>query len=334
MQMPGLPSAFRRALGRGRWPGWLAPASAQAVTAVMVGSPCLAARVEMAAGKTRPQLVDAVEGSTADLARWRSGGLFKASRALLVLRSAERHVLTLDRPEVPDHELALAVRWPLGETLEVEPDQLLTTAVEMPRINESVKPQVLAIAAHLQPVRDQLATLQAAGIAVRSIDVIDSALRGMRLLQPADNDGWVALAMIGQDLCIGLLWHGRFCALRSLALPVRQPRSPQEFEEQLALHIQRTTDLFERQARQLAIRQVLAALPSLSPEARESVRTALPLPARLFEPDQAFEASALVIERCAGQNDLVALACVAAARLIDLQTAGGEHADAAAGLPS
>ena len=98
---------------------------------------------------------------------------------------------------------------------------------------------------------------------------------------------------------------------------MRQPRDAQEFDDQLALHIQRTTDLFERQARQLAIRHVLAALPALSQSSRAGLQTTLPLSAKLFALDQAFEVSAVLSERCDDHNDLTALACVAAARLFD-----------------
>lgn len=316
--MPGLPAALRHAFAarpRAAWAGRLSPRGRAAVTALLLGDRCRAVRVE--AGDERPRLVDAAEGSVAELAHWRAAGLFRNSRAMLVLPSSERHVLTLDRPNVPAAELPLAVRWPLGSALEVEPDALLSTAVEMPRINEAAPAQVLAFAAPLAPVRAQLATLRGAGIDVRSIDVTDSALRGMRALLPADNDGWVVLATIGNDLCIALLWHGRFCALRTIGLPLRRPRDTEEFDGQLALHIQRTTDGFERQARQLVIRQVLAALPALSLESRSAVQAALPLPSRLLELGEAFEVDAGLQARCAADGDLTALACVAAARLLD-----------------
>lgn len=337
MHMPGIPVALTRALGHGPWARWRAPRRATAITTVMLGERCLAVRVQAGAAGARPSLVQALEGQAADLARWRADGLFKRSRPVLVLASSERHLLTLDRPDVPSAELPLAVRWPLGTTLEIEPEQLLTAAVEMPRINEALAPQVLAIAASIDPVRAHLKTLQQAGINVRSIDVSDSALRGMRGSIPPDNEGWVVLAMVGHDLCIGLLWQGRFCALRTLALPVRRPRDTQEFDEQLALHIQRTADLFERQARQLAIRQVLAALPTLSEESRSAVCAALPLQAHLFQLGQAFEISDELLQRCSGHNDLTALACVAAARLFDQDqpaTAAAGAAPAAHEVPA
>jgi hypothetical protein len=316
MALLDIPSPLGRFLGRRPWAGWLGKRAPQAVTTLSIGDTCLVVRVEPGRNGGRPCVAQALEGVASDLPRWRASGLFEGSRSVLVLSGAERHVLTLDRPEVPAEELGMAIRWPLGESLEVEAEQLLTSALEMPRINDAAPVQVLAIAAHIEPVRAKLALLRTAGIDVRSIDIQDSALRGMRALLPADNDGWVTLAMIGRDLCIGLLWHGRFCALRTLALPLRQPRDSREFEDQLALHIQRTADLFERQARQLAIRHVLAALPALTPQSRANVASALPLPTRLFALEEVFEVSALLQERCGDHNDLTALACVAAARML------------------
>ena len=204
----------------------------------------------------------------------------------------------------------------------------LCTALALPRINEAMRPQVLAVAGRVAPTKAQLAQLHAAGIKLRAIDTVDNALRGMTLLQDAGADGVIALAFIGHDICIGLLWRGEFCALRTLALPVRAPLVDGEFEEQLALHIQRTTDHFERQATALAVRHVLASMPARAAPARESLRAALPMGAQLFELDTWLSMSGLTREHIDGHNDLTALACVAAARLLDMRTLEG-HAPAA-----
>ena len=299
------------------WSRWFSAGPQRAMTAVSLGERCIAARVEAGADGGRPRLAAVAECKPADLRGWRERKLFAGSQAVLVLQGNQRHVQTMDRPEVPDEELALAVRWPLAEALEAEPDTLLATALPLPRINDAVRPLVLAIAARVEPVRAQMKQLADIGVKVRHIDVTDSALRGMALLHAQDTDGRVVLAFIGGDICIGLVWRGEFCALRTLALPVRAPRDEAEFEEHLALHIQRTADHFERQATQLAIRHVLASMPSLPQAARESVRASLPLDARLFDLSDVMEMSGTTREHVDGDNDLTALACVAAARLID-----------------
>ncbi len=306
---------------RQRFARWFAPRVPTAVTALMLGERCLLARVQSGGEEGRLVLSAVAEGEATALRTWKAQGHFDHSQAVLVLRHHERHLLTMDRPEVPDAELALAVRFPLAEAMETEPDELLCTALALPRINEAMRPQVLAVAGRVAPTKAQLAQLHAAGIKLRAIDTVDSALRGMTLLQDAGADGVVALAFIGNDICIGLLWRGEFCALRTLALPVRAPRDNGEFEEQLALHIQRTADHFERQATALAVRHVLAAMPGLPAPARESLRAALPLNAKLFELDKHMSMNGVTAEHIESDNDLTALACVAAARLLDLQVA-------------
>jgi hypothetical protein len=308
----------------------------------MLGERCTLVRVEAPTGSDKPLLCHAAEGPPDLLRRWREDGLFKRSLPLLVLPTEHRHLLTLDRPEVPEAELPMALRWPLAEAMEAEPEALLATAQTLPTINDNQRPQVLAVGASLTLVQQQLAMLQAAGIAVRNIDVVDSALRGMALLQaqatpaqattPAADVGQVVLAFLGHTLGIGLVWRGAFCSLRTLALPRRAPRDEADFEEHLALHIQRTTDQFERQATRLAVRQVLAAMPALPPAARQSVRNALPLEARLFALNEVFEVGSSTLDRCESDNHLTALANVAAARLFDLghmpgSTTGGAAAD-------
>ena len=305
-----------------RWPFGKSRPDTQwpAVTAVMVGPHCHVVRVEISQAASHSfgvRLVHAEEGGPEMLRPWRQRGWFAQAQTLLVLPSDERHFLTFDQPEVPAQDLALAVRYPLCEALDCEPETLLTTAVTMPRINDALRPQVLAVAARLQPVRERLATLAAAGITARAVDISDSALRGMVMLARRHDEGCIVLCFVGGDICIGLLWQGQFCALRSLALPLRAPDDEAEFEEQLALHIQRTADHFERQATQLAVRQVLASMPALDSAAQQSVLSALPLPAQVFDLQALLPASPLALEACSGHNDLTALACVAAARLLD-----------------
>lgn len=307
-----------------RWPGRRTDGP---VSALMVGAgSVLAVRVEpalQAGGRLR--LMAAMELPVDALQRLRDERVCAGSRTVLVMPQEQRQLLALERPEVPDAELPLAVRFPLAEALEHEPDQVLATALVLPRISEAGRDQVLAIGAPLPAVQQQLAALKAVGIKARSIDIIDSALRGMALLHAQretaggddDRDGRVVLAFVGHTICIGLLWRGAFCALRSLPLPTREPRDAAEFEEHLALHIQRTTDQFERQATQLAVRRVLAAMPSLAPDVRESVRDSLPLTPELFDAAQAFDGPDAALAAVSGHNDLTALACVAAARMID-----------------
>jgi hypothetical protein len=102
-------------------------------------------------------------------------------------------------------------------------------------------------------------------------------------------------------------------------LPLPQPTAAEdpEFEERLALQIQRTVDYFERHATQMAVRRVLGSMPTLGEDMLKSVLAALPLPARAFDLEMALAPSAAARDACNRAPELVALACIAAARWLD-----------------
>jgi hypothetical protein len=289
----------------------------------MVGPRCAVVRVEVRA--LGLQLTAAAEGEPTDLASWKP--LFRGSKGVLVLRSEERFLLTLDKPEVPDADLALAVRWPMGEALSAEPEQLLTTALPLPRPNEAMRAQVLGIATRLDAAQAQLAALRAAGLDIRSIDIIDSALRGMALLQDVVPPSAVAVCLVGHSVSIGLIQNGRIAALRSVPLPHRDGYADAELAEQLALNTRRTFDHYERQAllsqrasdgaAAVAVGRTLACVGSLSQAGLDTFTSALPEAPQLFDVTTALHCSDELRQRCAGHDELQALACVAAARLHD-----------------
>ncbi len=298
----------------------------RAVTAVMVGPRCAVVRLEARADGLH--LVAAADGDVSDLARWKP--LFKGSRGVLVLRSEDRFLQTLDKPEVAEAELNLALRWPMGEALGTEPEQLLTMALALPRVNEAVRAQVLGVATRLETAQGQLASLRAAGIDLRSIDVIDSALRGMALLQDTLPASTVAVCLVGNNMSIGLIQQGQICALRSVPLPEREGHADADLAEQLALNTRRTFDHYERQAMlshrsadpmnaaaPMAVGRALASVGSLSQAALDTFCTALPDAPQLFDVTSSLLGAADVALRCAGNDELTALACVAAARLFD-----------------
>lgn len=316
---PARPAGSRWAFGLG-----LPRSGARAVTVVMVGARCAVVRLEARADGLH--LLAAEEGEASDLAGWKP--LFKGSRGVLVLHSEERFLLTLDKPEVPDAELNLALRWPMGEALSTEPEQLLTVALPLPRANEAARPQVLGVAVRMETAQGQLATLRQAGIDVRSIDVIDSALRGMALLQDTLPASTVAVCLVGNHMSIGLIQQGQICALRSVPLPARVGHADAELAEQLALNTRRTFDHYERQAMlsqrsgdanaaPVAVGRALASVASLSRDALDTFCTALPDLPQLLDVAASLHGDPAITQRCAGSEELTALACVAAARLFD-----------------
>lgn len=258
----------------------------------------------------------------AQLKRWRREGVLPRRGAVLVLGGADRYLQTMDRPAVPADELTLAVRWPLAESMEAEPEELLVTALPLKGVNDSGRQQVLAVAGRTAVAKAQLALLAQAGAEVRHIDVIESALRGLALVHARPSTGTIVLFTLGGELAVGLLWWGELCALRSLPLPALEERSSVAWVDQLALQVQRTSDHYERQATQLAVREVLACLPEMSPSERSALCSAMALPTRevpalAAAATPATEAGPGPLPGDATHEALAALVCVGVVRLAE-----------------
>jgi hypothetical protein len=216
-------------------------------------------------------------------------------------------------------------------------------ALPLPRVNEAVRAQVLGVATRLDIAQAQLTLLRAAGIDLRCIDVVDSALRGMALVQDTVPASTVAVCLVGNNMSIGLIQNGQICALRSVPLAEREGHADAELAEQLALNTRRTFDHYERQAllshrhadgmhnhaAPVTVGRALASVGSLSQAALETFCTALPDAPQLFDVAASLHCSEDVALRCAGHDELTALACVAAARLHDTGPVARGSADAA-----
>jgi hypothetical protein len=138
----------------------------------------------------------------------------------------------------------------------------------------------------------------------------------------------VAVCLVGNNMSIGLIQHGQICALRSVPLPEREGHADADLAEQLALNTRRTFDHYERQAMlshrsadhsaaPMAVGRALASVGSLSQAALDTFCTALPDAPQLFDVAGSLHCAEDIALRCAGNDELTALACVAAARLFD-----------------
>ncbi len=309
------------------------------ITALMLGERCLAVRLTSGGGDGRLRLVAASSGGPEVIPAWQS--LAKGSTPVLVLGARERQIQSLDKPQVLDSELAMAVRWPAAAAQDIDPDELLCTAMPLPAISSTARQQVLAISSPLATARQHLDTLRAHRLDVRHIDVIDSALLGILRLQGNAQEACVSIAAVGGSLCIGLMWEGQLAALRSLALPTGQGRQGDDFQDALSLHIQRSVDSFERQATLLAIRHVVLSLPAMSYAGREGVASSVPADTRIFDLEHWMDIDDSLLPLLRGHEELHALACVAASRLLAPETVAAKAkaeaealADPAAAAPA
>ena len=95
-----------------------------------------------------------------------------------------------------------------------------------------------------------------------------------------------------------------------------QGRQGDDFQDALSLHIQRSVDSFERQATLMAIRHVVLSLPAMSYAGREGVASSVPADTRIFDLEHWVDIDDSLLTLLRGHEELHALACVAACRLL------------------
>lgn len=220
-------------------------------------------------------------GGPADqLGLWQAGGLFRGAELLLMLRSSQRQIMVIDQPDVPEAELADALRWPVAEALDAPAEALLFDATSLPALNDSGKRQVLIAAAALRNVQPMLDVLARAGLRPDGIDVADMAQRNAVLLQlsATDKGAQIVLGNSGTEVLVALVAGGELCVSRALPLPAaRSDGDDEAVRDRIVLHVQRSVDLLERQITRFAINGAYAIAGDFTPATLDAVRQVLPI---------------------------------------------------------
>lgn len=288
----------------------------EAVSALVLGDGAALVRVER--GGALPRVTHALHGdATADTLRaWSRRGAFKNSRLLLMLRPAQRSIHTLASPEVPETELAQAVRWQLATTLEYPPEEALLDVLPLPALADNQPPQVMAICARLSEVQALMQPLLAAGLRPQVIDVQDLAQRNLSLLASAQAPASACIGFDGQQALLTLTAGGELCVSRALVMGDSEGiGGVGAVAERLALQLQRTLDTFERQATNFAVRR-LHLLPGPWGEGfAQALAGNLAQPVEAVQLEALFDLSALPADDLRGALRHVHLLGAAAGRL-------------------
>ena len=190
-------------------------------------------------------------GSLDALARWQRSAGWRACRTHLLLDDTQYQLLPMDAPDVPDTELADALRWQIKDMIDFPAEDARISSVLVPAASDSVRTrQAWVVVARRAPVAGCMRGARDARIDLDSIDVPEFALRNLALL-PA-GDGACALLHVGLERSTLLMvWKGDLCSVRRFDLNVTAllDATPEQFEsliERLGQDVQRSADAFER----------------------------------------------------------------------------------------
>jgi MSHA biogenesis protein MshI len=187
-------------------------------------------------------------------------------RCTTVLTPGEYQLFLVDAPNVPQEELASAVRWKVKDMIDYPVDQATLDVLPVPPEGpEAGRPRFLyAAVARNDVVRERMDRFGKARIPLSVIEVPDTAQRNLSALY---EEGERALGVLYLSEEWGLLTitaQGELYLSRRFDVGLRQVAQEAEGEareglDRLALELQRTFDHFGRQFRSKTVERLLVA---------------------------------------------------------------------------
>ena len=228
------------------------------------------------------------------------------AKVTFVLQLAHYQSTAVDRPDVPDEDLAASLRFQLDELTEMSPDQMITDYYELP-LQASGQDKVTAVVAPKELLANIVDAVAAQSWQLTDITVSEVVLKN--LFQHREKPCMVLYGLSQNRYVAQIYRAGKLVFTRELrGVRDLSKYSVEEIKlgalEPLATEIQRSMDYYEGQLRQAGLREVVLAVAGPQREAMaESLHELLAVDVELFEYPQWMN------ELCEGDfSDLEALA--------------------------
>jgi MSHA biogenesis protein MshI len=113
-----------------------------------------------------------------------------------VLDPDHYELISLDRPNVPDNELALAARWQIKDLIDFPLEQAAIEVFSIPPHGPgNLRKKIYAVVTKITYLQQGVNALQKAGLSVKYINIQELALRNLTALYPEDSKGIAVLSL-------------------------------------------------------------------------------------------------------------------------------------------
>jgi MSHA biogenesis protein MshI len=166
----------------------------------------------------------------------------------LVLAPELYSVSLVERPPVPDAELAEAVRWRLQDNVDFPVDQAAIDVFPLPESASRQRDMVFVVALQRDSLKRLLDHVHGAGISVNTVDVTELALRNVSHGLYPEPDSSVGLLRFTAASGVINITRGEelFLSRRVSGIPSEFSESAwKEFNDRLLLQVQRSIDYYE-----------------------------------------------------------------------------------------
>jgi MSHA biogenesis protein MshI len=184
-------------------------------------------------------------------------------RCRLVLSSSQYHIVQIVKPDVPESEIAGALKWQVKDLVPYSPDNMVVDYFYGPKLPDGSE-KLHVVCAELNVLQKIVSHLNSDEIELTSITVEEFAFA--RLLPLSDDAQLMICQKPNEEVFILIVQQGRICFYRHLRGFANIANNSEEelsygLIDNLSLEIQKSTDYFERQLKQAVIKNIKVILP-------------------------------------------------------------------------
>ena len=175
------------------------------------------------------------------------------STCVAVLPVNSYQLIQIEMAELPESERRDAARWLIRERIDYPPEEAIIDLVEIAPFGSEKKPLTYAVSAQQKLLREHVQLIEQSGLALKSIDIPELALRNICDLFTEDDRGLAVLLLLEQSGVLVIVRDGTLYLVRWLSSGMEDliPFADGDFEsltEQLdaiVLEVQRSFDYCE-----------------------------------------------------------------------------------------
>ena len=202
----------------------------------------------------------------------------------LVLAPELYKLCLVDKPDVPEADVAEAVRWQLQEQVDYPVDQACLSTFPLPDSASRNRPMIFAAIAQTEFLRNIVHQVLAAGLALDSIDIAELALRNLAWHCFPEPDQSVAVLRLTANAGVVNISRGDELYLARRISGVPQTFTEDmwgDFQERLVLQVQRSIDYYESAMNQPPCNMLMVACTEdWTERVTDHLETVMPVPVR------------------------------------------------------
>ena len=184
-------------------------------------------------------------------------------RCQLILSANQYQIVQVEKPDLPDQEIAAALRWQVKDLVSYSPEDMVLDYYDAPQ-QQGVNAKLNVVCSPASPLKNIVDVLNNDALTLENINIEEFAFAS---LLPFSDDAQLMLCQQpDEDIFIIIVKQGQLCFQRRLR-GFMQIGSKTEEElgfgiiDSLSLEIQKSVDYFERQLKQSVIKSIQVVLP-------------------------------------------------------------------------